>query len=1179
MSNFRYNIDGSRRLETEKETLERKNSSFSRGGQKQNQIFKNEIKWERNLDNMYFNPKDGIASFKRFSIKYDEFKIFFEKFKAAQKKNKSFNDPFEEMKEALKYFDIFNEKKLKNLVKKVKLDRANLPVANFKENIIEKINSNQVILIAADTGAGKSTQVPQFLLEAGFDKIAVTQPRRIACYSLAKRVGYERVSETNSLENTEIGYKVRFEGSQTKDTKVLFLTEGVLLRQFASDNKLSSYNVVIIDEVHERHITGDFLLGVLKRLVQTRDDIKIILMSATINAELFSSYFFAPVITIPGRMFPVQIHYLPFEKDDRNLCDPKIIQERSKQLETVSITSSKKSKQIEAKVYLSILDRIDKSVPSEEKGDLLIFLAGISEITDLYEHIKVYAKESGKWIVLMLHSTLGVAEQEKVFDIPPDGVRKCVLSTNIAETSVTIDGIRFIIDSGRVKEMSYNAEVGLSKLSEFWISQSSAKQRAGRAGRTGPGECFRLYSQNEYNQFNEYPVPEILRTQLESTLLQIVSFDLELEDPRNFEFIQQPSQSSMNFALERLINLDALEKLPGTQEYGDEFVITPLGKMLSLLPLDCVLGKMLLWGSCSQLIYATVVVVASLSIQSPFSRTEDSIVLNKRQELFSDHGDPFTSLNLFSDWLRIKSDKTESSRAWCRRRGCEEQRLYEMVKLKSQFEDILARYMAKEGESDDEEEFGFVDSGLKKRKSKFFEENDPEFRKKRRTEQILKKKKILKSGNKRKILSLDDEINDFDDQNNYEELNDMTIDELEFTLKQDAEQLLQKTDVTNLTSVDVGLIKLIICSGLYPHFAIADENNHNKMYSEQIFHTKTKRFISMHPTSVFYYKPEIIFNCPNEDETNVIEEERNDTEVETLKTIHAPSPKGSEILVYLSLLETTKPYLTNVFRVSAMPACLLFCQAIKISTDFKDIICDEWLHLRMPDTETGIKLLTKSNFLRVNWNFIVDSNLINLNEEEIQQGLCTNNDEQLNAVTFGTLIKDINQDAPEERKEKKTNDIFERVNEEVDLEQYKLPKYIPDCFNTIRKDWLENFGKIDEWEILQQLGDFMYLNACCTVERAKVLELESTFEKDVPLVQITQNIFYYVGKKRSKYVFENFIPPRPKPKRKTRIKREGNAMPILVNEVKPIEKTLRKCDICSKEMTMNSIEFLKHKRE
>ena len=272
----------------------------------------------------------------------------------------------------------------------------------------------------------------------------------------------------------------RFEGTKTKATKILFLTEGLLLRQIQQDPTLSQYDVIILDEVflvavmtssssasfqiHERHLQSDFLLGLLKNLINKersssseKSSLRIILMSATINLDLFSSYFpGTPVIQVPGRLYPIQLEYLPIPAEEQG----------------------KKSK-IDARPYIRILQKIDKKYPPDARGDLLIFLPGMQEISAIEGAMRPYAEETKKWIILPLHSVLSAEEQDRVFDVAPDGARKCILSTNIAETSVTVDGVRFVADSGRVKEMSFDHQMKMRKLQEFWISRASAEQRKG----------------------------------------------------------------------------------------------------------------------------------------------------------------------------------------------------------------------------------------------------------------------------------------------------------------------------------------------------------------------------------------------------------------------------------------------------------------------------------------------------------------------------------------------------------------------------------------------------------------------------------------------------------------------------------------------------------------------------
>lgn len=397
---------------------------------------------------------------------------------------------------ALLHFLDFSQRQSFGKLAKLRREQKNLPIFQYRSRVVDLVRRHSVVVVAGDTGCGKSTQVPQYLLSAGFNNIACTQPRRIACISLAKRVSFESLNQYGS----KVGYQIRFETTRTTATKLLFLTEGLLLRQIQQDRTLAQYDVLIVDEVHERHLHCDFLLGVLRSLLANRPDLRLILMSATINIKLFSDYFSgAPVLQVPGRLFPIQVIYQPIPPEEQ----------------------PSRSEKMDPRPYLRILQGIDQRYPPEERGDLLLFLSGVAEISTIQEACQIYATHTRRWIVLPLHSTLSLAQQDKVFDVAPPGVRKCIISTNIAETSVTIDGVRFVVDSGKVKEMSFDPKAKMQRLQEFWISRASSEQRKGRAGRTGPGVCYRLYAESDYDAFAPYPVPEIHRVALDSLILQV----------------------------------------------------------------------------------------------------------------------------------------------------------------------------------------------------------------------------------------------------------------------------------------------------------------------------------------------------------------------------------------------------------------------------------------------------------------------------------------------------------------------------------------------------------------------------------------------------------------------------------------------------------------------------------
>ncbi|KAJ9600220.1 hypothetical protein L9F63_009480, partial [Diploptera punctata] len=681
----------------------------------------------------------------------------------------------------LLYLD-FKQKEKFNKLRKLRQSQANLPVAQYREKIVNSVKSEQVVIIAGDTGCGKSTQVPQYLLKAGYKKIACTQPRRIACISLCKRVAFETLNEFGS----QVGYQIRFEKSKTQHTRIVFITEGLLLRQVSSDSSLSDYDVIVLDEVHERHLHGDFLLGIVKCLLFQRPELKVILMSATINIQLFKDYFpQADVIQVPGRLYPIKLQYVPISSEEK----------------------LSKSERLNPAPYLRIMQLIDEKYPKNEKGDVLIFLSGMSEISTVVEAAKSYAQQTQGWIVLPLHSTLSLAEQDKVFDYPPEGVRKCIVSTNIAETSITIDGIRFVVDSGKVKEMSYDPRCKMQKLKEFWISRASAEQRKGRAGRTGPGVCYRLFSEDEYEQLEPYTTPEIKRVPLDSLLLQMVA--MGLPDARKFPFIEPPPAESIENSILSLKQQGALT---------ENEKITTIGRMLSHLPVDISLGKMLIMGSLFHQVEPVLSMAAALSVQNPFTNKSyrDFDCEAACKELQSDHGDPITLLNAFREWLEEKSNSSSgrsSTRQWCRRRGLEEQRFYEMTKLRRQFKDLLqdsgllqTETLPSEGMTSAERSLRHGELKLLRSMHQSYKEAGPR---------------------KRRVLKLDIwEVETGD----LEDAGDVDIKDVEFQ-----KFVLNQSHVKNLLSgstacsyKDLMMLKLILCSGLYPQFAIADEFNYCK---------------------------------------------------------------------------------------------------------------------------------------------------------------------------------------------------------------------------------------------------------------------------------------------------------------------------------------------------------------
>nr|XP_044989840.1 probable ATP-dependent RNA helicase DHX34 [Jaculus jaculus]XP_044989841.1 probable ATP-dependent RNA helicase DHX34 [Jaculus jaculus]XP_044989842.1 probable ATP-dependent RNA helicase DHX34 [Jaculus jaculus] len=820
-----------------------------------------------------------------------------------------------EFRRALLHYLDFGQKQAFARLARLQRERAALPIAQYGNRILQTLKEHQVVVVAGDTGCGKSTQVPQYLLAAGFSHVACTQPRRIACISLAKRVGFESLSQYGS----QVGYQIRFESTRSAATRIVFLTVGLLLRQIQREPSLPQYQVLIVDEVHERHLHNDFLLGILRRLLPRRPDLKVILMSATINISLFSRYFdHAPVVQVPGRLFPITVVYQPQE---------------------VEPTASK-SEKLDPRPFLRVLEAIDKKYPPEERGDLLVFLSGMAEISAVLDAAQAYASHTQRWVVLPLHSALSVADQDKVFDVAPAGVRKCILSTNIAETSVTIDGIRFVVDSGKVKEMSYDPQAKLQRLQEFWISQASAEQRKGRAGRTGPGVCYRLYAESDYDAFAPYPVPEIRRVALDALVLQMKS--MSVGDPRTFPFIEPPPPASLETAILYLQDQGALDSSEA---------LTPIGCLLAQLPVDVVIGKMLILGSVFSLAEPVLTMAAALSVQSPFTRSAQGSLecAAARRPLESDQGDPFTLFNVFNAWVQVKSERSQNSRKWCRRRGVEEHRLYEMANLRRQFKELLEDHGLLTGAQAVAPEDSY--SRLQRRRE-------------RRALHQLKRQHEEAGGRRRKVLRPQDDVagcssdEDREGSASRRAADSVDIQDVKFKLRHDLEQLqAAASSARELSREQLALLKLVLGRGLYPQLAVPDTFNSSRKDSDQIFHTQAKQGTVLHPTCIFARSPEVLHTQEQEAPGR---EGRSQDDKDRVSCKH-------QLIAFVSLLETNRPYLVNCVRIPALQSLLLFCRSLDTSGDCSRLVADGWLELQLADSESAIRLLAASLRLRDHW--------------------------------------------------------------------------------------------------------------------------------------------------------------------------------------------------------------------
>ena len=491
--------------------------------------------------------------------------------------------------------------------------RKGLPIYDLKRQLIEAINQHQILVVIGETGSGKTTQMTQYLYEEGYcvkGKIGCTQPRRVAAMSVAKRVSEEfgcRLGE-------EVGYTIRFEDCTTDSTKIKYMTEGMLLRECLIDPDLTQYSVIMLDEAHERTVQTDVLFGLMKKAILKKPSLKLIVTSATLDAAKFSTYFFeAPIFTIPGRMYPVELFYA--KEPETDYLDASLI--------TVM------------QIHLT-----------EPPGDVLLFLTGQEEIDTsaemLYERMKMLGDDVPELIILPVYSALPSEMQTRIFDPAPPGCRKVVIATNIAETSLTIDGIYYVVDPGFVKQKVYNSKAGLDSLVVVPISQAQAKQRQGRAGRTGPGKCYRLYTERAYNdEMLPTAVPEIQRTNLASTILQLKA--MGINDLLSFEFMDPPPKDSMITAMEELHSLSALD---------DEGLLTKLGRRMAEFPLEPQLAKLLIQSchlGCSD---EAITIVSMLSVQNVFYRPKEKQTLadQKKAKFHQPEGDHLTLLAVYNAW-------------------------------------------------------------------------------------------------------------------------------------------------------------------------------------------------------------------------------------------------------------------------------------------------------------------------------------------------------------------------------------------------------------------------------------------------------------------------------------------------------------------------------------------------
>ena len=512
-----------------------------------------------------------------------------------------------------------------------------LPVSNRRDEIVDAVRDNQVVIIAGETGSGKTTQLPKMCLEAGrgiAGQIGHTQPRRIAARSVA-----ERISDEMDVKLGEaVGFQVRFTDESQEETLVKLMTDGILLAEIQQDKFLQKYDTIIIDEAHERSLNIDFLLGYLKRVLVNRPDLKVIVTSATIDVERFSRHFNdAPIIEVSGRTYPVEIRYQPLlnKADYEELDEDQSMEQGIADAVTMLIAEERESGYRGA-------------------GDILVFLPGEREIRETAEILR--REELQGVEVLPLYARLSSSEQQRIFK--PHGGRRVVLSTNVAETSLTVPGIRYVIDPGLARISRYSVRSKVQQLPIEKISQASANQRAGRCGRVADGICIRLYDEEDFNNRPEFTDPEIFRTNLASVILQMAN--LRLGAVEKFPFVEMPDKRLINDGYRALTELGALKNER----------LTPIGRQLAKLPIDPKLGRMLIAANDQHVLKEVAIIVSALSVQDPRERPQDKKTQSDQCHAVDkdEDSDFMVLLNL---WQRFESQRQELSqnqlRQYCRK--------------------------------------------------------------------------------------------------------------------------------------------------------------------------------------------------------------------------------------------------------------------------------------------------------------------------------------------------------------------------------------------------------------------------------------------------------------------------------------------------------------------------------
>lgn len=618
-------------------------------------------------------------------------------------------DAINGLKSSQELKDMWSSKVAAPSYQKMLSSRMNLPIFLYRDAILDAIDQHQVSILVSQTGSGKSTQLPAFILEHELSqgqhaKIYVTEPRRISAISLAQRVSQEMGEVKNDLGTigSLVGYAVRLESQISSSTRLIYATTGILLRMLESAVGLGDITHLVIDEVHERSIETDFLLIMVRSLLQRKPNLKVVLMSATVDAQRFSQYLDgAPIIDIPGRTFPVQAYYLEdaleitghtnedasegiLDEDSEgthaeNRTNAKDGQLTGYSRRTISTLTNYNEYKFDYALIVKLIQRVAFNSDFKEFSKaILIFCPGIAEIRKLSDLLASHPAFVKSWTIHALHSSFSSEDQQAAFEIPQAGHRKIVLATNIAETGITIPDITCVIDAGKHKEMRFDEKRQMSRLVLSFISKANAKQRQGRAGRVQNGICFHLFTKYRHDKLmSDNQTPEMLRLSLQDLVMRVKLCKLGSIEYTLSQALDPPSTKNIRRAIDALIEVDALS--PSEE-------LTPLGQQLARLPLDAQLGKLVLFGALFGCLDSTLTAAATLTSKSPFLSPMNQ---KKQAETFRSgfkrgNSDLLTAYNAYCAWRKVCESNGMSERQFCDRNYLSSQALANIEDLKAQ---------------------------------------------------------------------------------------------------------------------------------------------------------------------------------------------------------------------------------------------------------------------------------------------------------------------------------------------------------------------------------------------------------------------------------------------------------------------------------------------------------------